>query len=171
MGSSETDTPEECLDFTVPNSAAGDRLDKGLADGCPDLSRSRLQALIKEGQVTVNGRVVTKPRHPLEAGDRLVVRIPPAAPAEIPAQDIPLSVIFEDESLIVIDKPAGLVVHPAAGNPDGTLVNALLHHCRGQLSGIGGVERPGIVHRLDKETSGCLVAAKTDPAHQELARQ
>lgn len=171
MKPTDSDSLEERLEFSVTDSQVGARLDKVLADCCPDLSRSRLQTLIKEGQVTVAGKVVTKPRQALEAGENLVVRIPPATPTEILAQDIPLTVLFEDSDLIVIDKPAGLVVHPGAGNWDGTLVNALLHHCHGQLSGIGGVERPGIVHRLDKETSGCLVAAKTDPAHQELSRQ
>lgn len=171
MSPSEPDADQERLEHRVPESSSGDRLDKELADACPELSRARLQTLIKGGQVTVNERVVTKPRHPVEAGDELVVAVPPAAPAQISAQDIPLSVLFEDDALIVIDKPAGLVVHPAAGNWDGTLVNALLFHCRDQLSGVGGVERPGIVHRLDKETSGCLVAAKTDPAHRELSRQ
>ena len=163
--------PAETRLIAVAAAHIGARLDKALAESCPDLSRSRLQDLIRDGHVHLGGRPVTKPRHPLAAGDTIELHIPPPAPAESAPQDIPLSVLFEDDHLIVIDKPAGLVVHPAAGNPDGTLVNALLHHCHGQLSGIGGVERPGIVHRLDKETSGCLVAAKTDPAHQELSRQ
>lgn len=155
----------------VAAAETGARLDKVLADVFPDLSRSRLQDLIRDGHVSVAGRPVTKPRHPLAAGDAIRIEIPPPTPSVAAAQDIPLDILHEDEHLIVLNKPAGLVVHPAAGNADGTLVNALLHHCRGQLSGIGGVERPGIVHRLDKETSGCLVAAKTDAAHQELARQ
>ncbi|MCB1229748.1 MAG: RluA family pseudouridine synthase [Verrucomicrobiae bacterium] len=167
----DDDAEIDTISLAIDDRAAGSRLDKVLAERCADLSRSRLQALIKSGQITVNGVTVTKPRHSLASGDEIVVTIPPPDPAEIVAQDIPLDVLHEDEHLIVINKPAGLVVHPAAGNPDGTLVNALLFHCRGQLSGIGGVERPGIVHRLDKETSGCLVAAKTDLAHQSLVGQ
>lgn len=155
----------------ILHAEGGSRLDKVLADRRPDFSRARLQDLIRDGHVSIGGQTVTKPRHPLAAGDRVTVRVPPPVPAAAKPQAIPLTILFEDEHLIVIDKAAGIVVHPAAGNADGTLVNALLHHCRGQLSGIGGVERPGIIHRLDKETSGCLVAAKTDTAHREIARQ
>lgn len=161
----------EILEFTVAASEAGARLDKVLADRCADLSRSQLQALTKAGHVSVNGSAVTKPRHPLAAGDQIVVEIPAPESTELRPQDIPLDVLFEDDHVIVLNKPAGLVVHPAAGNPDGTLVNALLFHCDGKLSSIGGDDRPGIVHRLDKETSGCLVAAKSDEAYQSLTGQ
>jgi 23S rRNA pseudouridine1911/1915/1917 synthase len=174
----ENDAPDDSAvaaedGFTIEilPAEAGVRLDKVLADRRPDFSRARLQDLIRDGHVSLGDRAVTKPRHPLATGDRVTVFVPPPVPAAAAPQEIPLTVLFEDEHLIVINKAAGIVVHPAAGNADGTLVNALLHHCRGQLSGIGGVERPGIVHRLDKETSGCLVAAKTDAAHRELARQ
>ncbi|QIG54794.1 RluA family pseudouridine synthase [Altererythrobacter sp. BO-6] len=147
-----------------------DRLDKALAE-VTDLSRARIQALIAEGMVEIGGQLAISAKAKVAAGTSFAIRVPPAAEAEAQPQDIPLKVVHEDEHLIVIDKPAGMVVHPAAGNPDGTLVNALLHHCRGQLSGIGGVARPGIVHRIDKDTSGLLVVAKTDKAHEGLARQ
>lgn len=149
---------------------AGARLDKALADAS-GLSRERIKALLEEGRITLNGKPVAQPSLKPPAGVTFAIAVPAAIPAEAQAQDIPLVVAFEDEHLIVVDKPAGLVVHPAAGNLDGTLVNALLHHCRGQLSGIGGVARPGIVHRIDKDTSGLLVVAKTDAAHEGLARQ
>lgn len=148
---------------------AGMRLDLFLAAQLPSLSRSRVQALIKSGEVTLNSAGV-KPRAKLRTGDRVLVRQAAPEPVSTEAEDIPLDVLFEDEELIVINKAPGIVVHPAAGNWEGTLVNALLHHCAG-LSGIGGELRPGIVHRLDKETSGCLVAAKSDAAHHALARQ
>ncbi|WP_338286899.1 RluA family pseudouridine synthase [Luteolibacter sp. LG18] len=150
--------------------SGGDRLDAWLAARLPDLSRSRIQALIREQFIQVNGQPA-KPRDAVKPGAVISVAIPEAVPAEAAPQDIPLSILFEDEDLVVLDKESGIVVHPAAGNPDGTLVNALLHHCKGQLSGIGGVERPGIVHRLDKDTSGCLVVAKNDGAHQSLTTQ
>ena len=146
------------------------RLDKALADAT-DLSRARIQALIADGQVSVAGKQVTSAKAKVAAGDAFRIAVPPAAEAEAQPQDIPLVVVFEDDHLIVVDKPAGMVVHPAAGNPDGTLVNALLHHCKGQLSGIGGVARPGIVHRIDKDTSGLLVVAKSDKAHEGLSKQ
>ena len=156
----------------VPPDAEGWRLDRALAVALPTLSRERLKALISSGQVSdARGLLARDPAMKVLPGSRFSVAVPDAAPAHNEAQDIPLNVVFEDEHLIVIDKPAGLVVHPAAGNLDGTLVNALLHHCRGSLSGIGGVERPGIVHRIDKDTSGLMVAAKTDPAHVGLAAQ
>jgi 23S rRNA pseudouridine1911/1915/1917 synthase len=148
----------------------GQRLDKALADAS-GLSRERIKALMGEGRVLLRGKVAAQASAKPDAGTAFEIHVPEAAAAEAMAQDIPLTVVFEDEHLIVIDKPAGLVVHPAAGNLDGTLVNALLHHCRGQLSGIGGVVRPGIVHRIDKDTSGLLVVAKTDKAHEGLARQ
>ncbi len=130
-----------------------------------------MKALLAAGHVAAGGAVVRDPASKTAAGDRFTVTVPAPVPLDNAAQDIPLVVAFEDEHLIVIDKPAGLVVHPAAGNLDGTLVNALLHHCAGQLSGIGGVTRPGIVHRIDKDTSGLMVAAKDDRAHEGLARQ
>ena len=145
------------------------RLDLFLTKQLPNLSRSRIQGLIKAGAVTVNGQQLLKAKHTVPAGAVLVVDIPPPTPAEAQAEEIPLEILHEDDHLIVINKAFGLVVHPGPGNPTGTLVNALLHHCRGELSGIGGVERPGVVHRLDKDTSGCLVAAKTDAAHRGLA--
>ena len=148
----------------------GQRLDRALADAT-GLSRERIKALLGEGRVLLGGKAVSQASLKPEAGTAFAIAVPEAAPAETAAQDIPLSIVFEDEHLIVIDKPAGLVVHPAAGNLDGTLVNALLHHCAGQLSGIGGVARPGIVHRIDKDTSGLLVVAKCDAAHEGLARQ
>ena len=143
-----------------------DRIDRFLAIKLPDLSRSRLQSLIKEGHIKLNGKK-TKPSQPIGSGDIIKVIIPPLQEALAQPEEIDLEVLFEDEHLIVVNKPHGLVVHPAAGNPSGTLVNALLHHCK-ELSGIGGVERPGIVHRLDKDTSGCLVAAKSDASHKKL---
>lgn len=148
----------------------GERLDKALAEAT-GLSRERVKTLLGEGRIVLGGKVAGQASAKPAAGTPFSIEVPAAIPAEATAQDIPLNVVFEDEWLIVVDKPAGLVVHPAAGNLDGTLVNALLHHCAGQLSGIGGVARPGIVHRIDKDTSGLLVAAKTDAAHEGLARQ
>jgi 23S rRNA pseudouridine1911/1915/1917 synthase len=159
------------LKAVVPPEAQGWRLDRALAVALPTLSRERLKALISSGQVTGdNGLLARDPSAKVTPGTFEVV-VPDPKRAHNEAQDIPLVIAYEDEHLIVIDKPAGLVVHPAAGNFDGTLVNALLHHCAGSLSGIGGVERPGIVHRIDKDTSGLIVAAKTDPAHVGLAAQ
>lgn len=146
------------------------RLDKALADAT-GLSRARVQALIEEGRVEVAGRIAASASAKLAADTPFRITVPPAAEAAAAPEDIPLTIAFEDEHLIVIDKPSGMVVHPAAGNYTGTLVNALLHHCRGQLSGIGGVARPGIVHRIDKDTSGLLVVAKSDAAHEGLAAQ
>ena len=149
---------------------AHDRMDAYLAGCLADLSRSRIQELIREQYILRNGKPA-KPRDSIKAGDLISIVIPEAVPAEAAPQDIPLDILFEDEYLLVLHKEHGIVVHPAPGNPDGTLVNALLHHCKGRLSGIGGIERPGIVHRLDKDTSGCLVVAKTDAAHQGLTTQ
>lgn len=146
------------------------RLDAFLASRLADLSRSRIQVLIREQHILVDGKPA-KPRDSVKSGTTISIVIPEAVPDIAAPQDIPLDILFEDPHIIVIHKAHGMVVHPAAGNPDGTLVNALLHHCNGKLSGIGGVERPGIVHRLDKDTSGCLVVAKTDPAHQGLVTQ
>ncbi|MGA0845896.1 MAG: RluA family pseudouridine synthase [Luteolibacter sp.] len=145
-------------------------MDSWLAAVLPDLSRSRIQSLIREQWILLNDRPA-KPRDAVKAGDLATITLPDAVPLEAQPQDIPLDILFEDDDIIVIDKAPGMVVHPAPGNPDGTLVNALLHHCRGRLSGIGGVERPGIVHRLDKDTSGCMVVAKSDAAHQSLVSQ
>lgn len=147
------------------------RLDKWLAMAAPDMSRSRLKSLIEQGHVTIDRALIQDARHAVKPGQRITVCLPAAAPADPEPQNIPLTVVYEDQHLIVIDKPAGMVVHPAAGSPDGTVVNALLHHCGSSLSGIGGVRRPGIVHRIDKDTSGLLVVAKTDQAHHGLAEQ
>src|SRR5882762_5974831 len=156
--------------FTVERSLPGERLDRFLMARYPAVSRGTLQRLIDEGQITINGRVV-KPTHQPRAGDEISVHWPEARAAQAQAEDIPLSILYEDDDLLVLNKAAGMVVHPAAGNEEHTLVNALLHYCRGRLSGIGGVARPGIVHRLDKETSGCLVVAKNDAAHLALSEQ
>jgi len=150
---------------------AGHRLDRALALRLTTLSRERIKSLISTGEVTRGGVAVRDPATKVKAGESYAIAVPAPRPAEAEAQDIPLRIVYEDDHLLVVDKPAGLVVHPAAGNLDGTLVNALLHHCRGRLSGIGGVARPGIVHRIDKDTSGLLVVAKTDPAHEHLSRQ
>ena len=161
------DQGESIIEGIVADDA---RLDKALADAS-GLSRERVKTLMLEGRVSLNGKVVAQASLKVLAGTPFAIRVPEVAAAEAQAQDIPLNIAYEDEHLIVIDKPAGLVVHPAAGNPNGTLVNALLHHCAGQLSGIGGVARPGIVHRIDKDTSGLMVAAKSDAAHLGLAAQ
>ena len=160
----------------VPSDAAGWRLDRALAAALPTLSRERLKALISAGKVIVegganDGQALRDPATKVSGGATFAVEVPAPTPAHNVAQDIPLVIAYEDEHLIVVDKPAGLVVHPAAGNLDGTLVNALLHRCGGSLSGIGGVARPGIVHRIDKDTSGLIVAAKTDRTHEGLAKQ
>src|SRR3954471_6192854 len=161
----------QTIDVRLEPAYAGWRLDRALADAVPTLSRERLKALIRSGAVESRGSAVRDPALKVKGDEALRVAVPDPTPAHNEAQDIPLEIVFEDEHLIVIDKPAGLVVHPAAGNFDGTLVNALLHHCGGSLSGIGGVARPGIVHRIDKDTSGLMVAAKTDRAHEGLAKQ
>ena len=156
--------------LTVPPESAGARLDQWLAAALGgELSRNRLQDLIRQGAVTVRGLVVTEPRHKLRAHDEIAMAVPDPEAAAPRGEDIPLDILHEDAEIIVVNKPAGLVVHPAAGNWTGTLVNALIHHCGDSLSGIGGVRRPGIVHRLDKDTSGVMVVAKTDRAHKGLA--
>jgi 23S rRNA pseudouridine1911/1915/1917 synthase len=147
----------------------GPRVDRYIADQAADLSRSFVQKLLDEGRVTIGGHV-PKASYRVEAGDVVVVRVPPPQPLRISAEEIPLSIIYEDADLVVVDKPAGMVVHPAHGHPSGTLVNALLAHCK-DLSGVGGQRRPGIVHRLDKDTSGLVVVAKNDVAHRHLQRQ
>lgn len=157
--------------LVVGEQTAGVRLDKFLATALIDLSRARLQALIAALQVSVNGQAKAESRYKVRTGDVIDVVVPPPVDATPKPQDIALDVYFEDDDLLVINKPAGLVVHPAVGNQDGTLVNALLHHCGDSLSGIGGVRRPGIVHRLDKDTTGLMVVAKNDAAHHGLSAQ
>ena len=155
---------------TLSGMAGPGRLDKALVDAS-GLSRARVQALLGEGRVRLDGQAVAQASLKLSAEMPFVIDLPAAIPAEAGAEAIPLTIVYEDADLLVVDKPAGLVVHPAVGNLTGTLVNALLHHCAGQLSGIGGVARPGIVHRIDKDTSGLLVVAKTDRAHEGLSTQ
>lgn len=149
----------------------GGRLDATLARALPVFSRNRVKDLILAGAVTINGQTAAEPKVKVRTGDALVLTAPPPVDADPEPEAIPLDILYEDEHLIVIDKPAGMVVHPAPGSLSGTLVNALLHHCGGSLAGIGGVRRPGIVHRLDKDTSGVMVAAKTDLAHAGLSAQ
>ncbi len=161
----------EATQLDVGPDDAGKRLDAFLAERMPELSRARLQALIRDGRVGSTGGLIPEPSRRVKEGERLVLTVPPPTAATPRAQAMPLEVVFEDEHLIVLVKPAGIVVHPAPGHADGTLVNALLAHCGPSLSGIGGVRRPGIVHRLDKEVSGILVVAKHDRAHLGLAGQ
>ncbi|MDZ8241952.1 MAG: RluA family pseudouridine synthase [Nostoc sp. ChiQUE01a] len=149
---------------------AGVRLDRYLSQELPDLSRSRIQQLIEERNVQLNGKVCTSKKINVKVGDRITLQIPEAQPLELQAEDIPLDILYEDDQLLILNKPAGLVVHPAPGHPDGTLVNALLAHCP-NLPGIGGVQRPGIVHRLDKDTTGAIAIAKTEVAHYHLQAQ
>ncbi|HCI91900.1 MAG TPA: RluA family pseudouridine synthase [Verrucomicrobiales bacterium] len=152
------------------NSIQAQRIDQFLVSRLPELSRSRIQSLLKSGDILLNG-IKAKPKHSVSSGDEIQVVIPEPETSKAQPQEISLEVLYEDADIIVVNKAHGMVVHPAAGNADGTLVNALLFHCKGELAGIGGVERPGIVHRLDKDTSGCLVAAKNDAAHQSLCEQ
>jgi 23S rRNA pseudouridine1911/1915/1917 synthase len=156
---------------TVSPEHAGGRLDRVLAAELKDLSRSRLKALILAGQVSIEGRTVRDPALEVNSGQTVTIAVPPPEPAKPSGENIPLNIVYEDDALIVIDKPAGLVVHPAAGHASGTLVNALIAHCSDSLSGIGGVKRPGIVHRLDKDTTGLMVIAKNDRAHRRLSAQ
>ncbi len=158
-------------ELVVAAEEAGERLDRVLAARVAELSRSRHKALILAGRVAIDGATIRDPDHRVNAGGTIVLDLPPPEELAIGAEDIPLEVVFEDDELIVIDKPAGLVVHPAAGNWTGTLVNALVAHCGDSLSGVGGVKRPGIVHRLDKDTTGLMVVAKTDRAHRALSAQ
>jgi 23S rRNA pseudouridine1911/1915/1917 synthase len=162
------DLDDSAGDVLLVTLEAGERLDKALAAAAPELSRARIQALMSEGAISFGDAPVTDASAKAKAGEYRIL-VPPPAPAEPEPQAIPLAVLFEDAHLIVVDKAAGMAAHPAPGTPDGTLVNALLAHCGDSLSGIGGVARPGIVHRLDKETSGVMVAAKSDAAHQGLA--
>jgi len=175
----DTDDAQQSFTVTIAPSDVGGRLDRVLATHINAVSRSRVKALIKEGQVRQVGNsdgaaepvCVMEPNRAVQSGDIYTISVPPAVPATPRGEDIPLDVVFEDDAVIVIDKPAGLVVHPAAGNWTGTLVNALIGHCGDTLSGIGGVRRPGIVHRLDKDTTGLMVVAKSDVAHASLAAQ
>ncbi len=162
---------ERQIRVTTAAGDAGGRLDAVLAAHCPALSRSRLKALIQDGRVATAGETISEPSYRVKPDQTFAIIVPEAAPAIPRGEDIPLSVVYEDPDLIVIDKPAGLVVHPAPGNPDRTLVNALIAHCGDSLVGVGGVRRPGIVHRLDKDTSGLMVVAKTDAAHSGLVAQ
>ncbi len=161
----------ETFRFDVSEGRAGQRIDKALSGLLKEMSRARIQNLMSQGQVRLNGIICQNMSKKLLEGDVLDIEIPPLVPCHPQPEDIPLDIVYEDSDILVLNKPAGLVVHPGAGNPDGTLVNALLHHCGEELSGIGGVVRPGIVHRLDKETSGLMVVAKSDRAHQGLAVQ
>ena len=160
----------QTLEFVAAPQDAGQRMDRWLSGCCGELSRSALQALMEQGTVLRNGQPVNK-KDKVMAGDTVLVTLPDPQPIEAQPQDIPLDIVFEDDHLLVVNKPKGMVVHPAPGNPDGTLVNALLYHCAGGLSGIGGAIRPGIVHRIDKDTSGLLVVAKDDATHQGLSEQ
>lgn len=153
-----------------PSKTLRDRLDRWVSQHIPDLSRSRIQQLIEQGNVQVNGKICTSKKATVQPGDRIHIEIPDAQPLDLQPEDIPLEILYEDDSLLIINKPAGLVVHPAPGHPEGTLVNALLSHCK-TLPGIGGVQRPGIVHRLDKDTTGAIAIAKTDIAQQHLQAQ
>jgi 23S rRNA pseudouridine1911/1915/1917 synthase len=165
------DEDADVLRVSIASSESGERLDKALVKLCPGFSRSRLQALIEAGELYLNGAPCLEASRKVRAGDEILLALPDLEEAIPEPQDIPLNIVYEDSHLIVLDKEAGMVVHPAAGNPDGTLVNALLHHCAGSLSGINGVRRPGIVHRLDKDTSGLMIVAKNDQAHQALSAQ
>jgi 23S rRNA pseudouridine1911/1915/1917 synthase len=162
---------QQTIDVKLERAHAGWRLDRALAAAVPTLSRERLKALIRSGALTSGDSALRDPATKVRGDETFELAVPEPEPAHNVPQDIPLQIVFEDPHLLVVDKPADLVVHPAAGNRDGTLVNALIHHCGDSLSGIGGVARPGIVHRIDKDTSGLLVVAKTDVAHEGLARQ
>lgn len=170
----DEEIPAEPLDIIVPPGAEGERIDRLLANTLPDRSRSFLKRLVEDGCLAVSGdsgRTIVEPSYRVKPGERFLLRIPASVDPEPLGEDIPLDVVFEDDDLIVINKPPGLVVHPAPGNLTGTLVNALIAHCGNSLKGIGGVRRPGIVHRLDKNTSGLMVSAKTGPAHEGLTKQ
>lgn len=156
--------------FKVTDECQGERLDKWLAEQKIELTRSAIQKLISEGEIKVNDKLVPK-NYVLKKDDDVSVNIPEPKELDVKAQDLPIEIVYQDEDLLVVNKPKGMVVHPAAGNYEGTLVNALLHHCKGQLSGINGIVRPGIVHRIDKNTSGLLIVAKNDKAHLKLAEQ
>ena len=167
----ETESRFERVERVVADDRAGVRLDAWLAGALPDLGRNRAKQLILDGRVSVGGRTIVEPKRPVKPGESVTVELPPAARAKPEPETIALDIVYEDDDLIVIDKPAGLVVHPAGGHETGTLVNALIAHCGASLSGIGGVARPGIVHRLDKDTTGLMVVAKNDRAHRSLSEQ
>jgi 23S rRNA pseudouridine1911/1915/1917 synthase len=171
MTADDADDGEDILLLEADPAAAGERLDRWLAGRCPDLSRTRLKQLILQGAVLINGKPCLDPAQKMKSGAAVTLLVPPPLDDTPAPENIPLSIIYEDGDLLVIDKPAGLVVHPAPGHRSGTLVNALLHHCGDSLSGIGGIRRPGIVHRLDKDTSGLMLAAKNDRAHAGLSAQ
>jgi 23S rRNA pseudouridine1911/1915/1917 synthase len=158
------------LQVEASSDSALSRIDRYLSQQLPDLSRSRIQQLIEQGNVQVNGKVCNSKKATVQPGDRIHIQIPAAQPLDLQPENIPLDILYEDDALLIINKPAGLVVHPAPGHPEGTLVNALLAHCK-NLPGIGGVQRPGIVHRLDKDTTGAIAIAKTDEAQQHLQAQ
>src|SRR5690242_212758 len=158
-------------EFVTADAETGDRLDRVLAARIAELSRTRIKALILAGEVSLGGRTIRDPGHRVNAGEAIAIAIPAPEPATPEGEAIPLDIVYEDDEIIVIDKPKGLVVHPAAGHASGTLVNALIAHCGDSLSGIGGVKRPGIVHRLDKDTTGLMVVAKNDAAHASLSAQ
>lgn len=158
------------LSFVVDKDDSGERIDRFLAQNAGELTRSAVQKLIDDGLVLCNGQAVAK-NYKLRENDVLTLDIPEPAELDVKPQDIPLEIVYEDDDLLIVNKPKGMVVHPAAGNPDGTLVNALLYHCKGRLSSINGVIRPGIVHRIDKNTSGLLIVAKNDNSHNKLAEQ
>lgn len=161
----------ETIELVVPEGQSPTRIDKAIAELHPDLSRSRIKALIEEENVVVDGYIITTPSHKVSAETVIKVKIPPPVDDTPTPENIPLDIVYEDNDLLVINKEVGMVVHPAVGNHTGTLVNALLYHCKDNLSGIGGVKRPGIVHRLDKETGGLMIVAKNDKAHQGLSDQ
>lgn len=160
----------ETHSLTVDDEKSGGRLDRFLADSCPDISRSRIKSLLLEQAVQLNGQMISNPSYRVKPGDAIEMLVPEAEELDVQPQKMDLNIVFEDDHLIVIDKPAGLVVHPAPGNYDNTLVNGLMYHCGDSLSGIGGVKRPGIVHRIDKDTSGLIVVAKSDAAHAGLSK-
>lgn len=167
----KTDNMSSTHTLIVPEEYHKKRIDAYLGKTIEDISRSQATSLINDGHVTLNGKTISDPSHKIKQGDALEMTVPEAVDLEVVAENIPLDILFEDDDLVVVNKPAGLVVHPAPGNESGTLVNALLYHCGDSLSGIGGVKRPGIVHRLDKDTSGVMVVAKSDAAHQGLSQQ
>lgn len=159
------------IEYCAEPDDAGARIDKWISLSVPELSRSYIQKCLKDGCVAVNGKLTVKPSYRVDAGDEIVFEVPDASVPDIEPEDIPLDIIYEDEDLIVVNKPKGMVVHPAPGHYSGTLVNAVMYHCRGQLSGINGVMRPGIVHRIDRDTTGSVMICKNDDAHRSIAAQ
>jgi len=161
----------ETVEFLIDEDNRSARVDLALSLQLPEISRSFIQKLLERGAVKINGQVCSSKKYKVSAGDSVEIQLPQPQRLEVKAEDIPLTILYEDDDLLVVDKPRGMVVHPAAGNENGTLVNALMYHCRGSLSSINGVIRPGIVHRIDKDTSGLLVVAKNDMAHESLSKQ